>query len=322
MKKISQLCNCKKELGNNVFSVGRNPLRESPEFKKVNVLALGDVGINLILGLKLLGGNIISNIGIKDLNPNREFRIEMEMNQIAFPDERPVPEVNILKDEDIFDCDVFAFCASMNVPAADERIEDPRLVQFESNRKLISYYGKKAIEKKFGGLFAVVSDPVDQLAYELVKIGLSPWHIKGFGLGVMRSRALYFAEKTHIVKNVKSKIRAYGPHGQGLIIANAVGSEYDEKISQKLTKLTLESNITTRKLGYKPFIAPAISSGAISVLETIKGNWNYSSVYFGECFFGCLNRFEKEYIEVENPDINSVLFKRLEICLKGLENGR
>ena len=151
MKKISQLCNCKKELGNNVFSVGRNPLRESPEFKKVNVLALGDVGINLILGLKLLGGNIISNIGIKDLNPNQEFRIEMEMNQIAFPDERPVPEVNILKDEDIFDCDVFAFCASMNVPAADERIEDPRLVQFESNRKLISYYGKKAIEKKFGG---------------------------------------------------------------------------------------------------------------------------------------------------------------------------
>ena len=89
----------------------------------------------------------------------------------------------------------------MNVPAADERIEDPRLVQFESNRKLISYYGKKAIEKKFGGLFAVVSDPVDQLAYELVKIGLSPWHIKGFGLGVMRSRTLYFAEKTHIVKN-------------------------------------------------------------------------------------------------------------------------
>ena len=84
----------------------------------------------------------------------------------------------------------------------------------------------------------------------------------------------------------------------------------------------MESNITTRKLGYKPFIAPAISSGAISVLETIKGNWNYSSVYFGECFFGCLNRFEKEYIEVENPDINSVLFKRLEICLKGLENGR
>ena len=129
----------------------------------------------------------------------------MEMNQIAFPDDRSVPEVNILKDEDIFKCDVFIFCASKNVPDVDEKVEDPRLMQFESNRKLIRDFGKAALENNFNGLFAVVSDPVDQLAYELVNIGISPYRIKGFGLGVMRSRACYFAKKIPIYHSDKDR---------------------------------------------------------------------------------------------------------------------
>lgn len=38
-----------------------------PEKVRVNLLALGDVGSTLLLGLRLMGGDVISSIGICDL---------------------------------------------------------------------------------------------------------------------------------------------------------------------------------------------------------------------------------------------------------------
>ncbi len=51
----------------------------------VNILALGDVGSTLLTGLKLLGGNAVSRIGIYDRSPEKVQRWEYEMNQVSYP---------------------------------------------------------------------------------------------------------------------------------------------------------------------------------------------------------------------------------------------
>jgi len=58
---------------------------EKPKKKKVNILALGDVGSTLLIGLKLLGGQSIESIGIFDRSDDKVKRWEYEMNQISLP---------------------------------------------------------------------------------------------------------------------------------------------------------------------------------------------------------------------------------------------
>ena len=83
---------------------------------RVNLLALGDVGGIVLLGLRLLGGDTLSEIGIYDLNESLMRRYEREINQVFFPDGRKLPQVRILEEHELFDCDMFVFCASKGVP--------------------------------------------------------------------------------------------------------------------------------------------------------------------------------------------------------------
>ena len=61
-----------------------SPLRRR-ERVRVNLLALGDVGSTLLMGLRLLGGDVIDSIGICDVRENVPQRWEMELNQIISP---------------------------------------------------------------------------------------------------------------------------------------------------------------------------------------------------------------------------------------------
>ena len=54
----------------------------------------------------------MSSLGICDLRENVPERWEFELNQIAVES----PRVHIVKPEEVFDCDVFLFCASRFVP--------------------------------------------------------------------------------------------------------------------------------------------------------------------------------------------------------------
>ena len=135
------------------------PPEGAKEKKRVNLLALGDVGGTVLLGLKLEGGDILERIGIYDLDPKVLRRYEREMNQITFPDGRALPEVVILQEEELFDCDLFVFCASKGVPPVGAE-GDVRMAQFQANRSLVEIYAKAAAAAGFGGIFAVVSDPV------------------------------------------------------------------------------------------------------------------------------------------------------------------
>lgn len=293
--------------------------------KRVHLLGLGDVGSTLAIGLKLLGGDTIAKLGVYDLNENQRMRWEMELNQIA---STPDLIVEAIEAADLFKCDVFVFCASRFVPKVGEEAGDVRMKQFELNSELIGLYAKQAREAQFKGIFAVVSDPVDLLckaAYEfsnrdsnnkLDNQGLYPEQIRGFGLGVMDGRSKYYSRKMGL--NYQSKGRVFGPHGSSLVVSADI-TEPENEQSLELTKRVVESNLEMRALGYKPYIAPAISSGALSIIALLSGEWHYSATFVQGVYWGTRNRQTEIGTEYERNQLDESLFKRIQSSYATLE---
>ena len=292
--------------------------------QRVNILAIGDVGSTLLTGLKLLGGDTISSIGICDLCDQITARWEFEMGQINLPWQYNVfPEVEVVSPENLFDCDMFVFVASKGIPPVGSQVKDVRMAQFEANAGIVKHYAKMAREKGFRGLWCAVSDPVDPLAktayLESNKDengvfdgkGLRPEQVQGFGLGVMNARAAYFAKRDPKLASFLTEGRSFGPHGTGLFIANSI-ENYDEDISQELTRLTVTANLKMRELGFKPYVAPALSSGALSLLLTLRGEWHCGSVFLDGVYMGVKNRFTPAGLETELlPHIPDPLFAHI-----------
>lgn len=295
-----------------------------PGKKRVHLLAVGDVGGTLLTALKLEGAGIISTIGIHDLNENAVARWVMEMGQICScpPHYAALPEVEAVSSENLFDCDVFIFAATKSIPPVGSGVKDVRMAQLEANRPLAESFARQAREADFRGLFAVLSDPVDPLCRavwrasntghggKLDYLGLLPEQVQGFGLGVMSARAAYFAKQDPRFASFFTEGRAFGPHGQGLVVANSI-RHYDDALSRELTQLTLEANLRIRDLGFKPYVAPAISSGALQLLLALRGEWHCSSVPLGGVWFGCRNRFGRYGLELETLELPEALFARL-----------
>ena len=95
------------------------------------------------------------------------------------------------------------------------------------------------------------------------------------------------------------------------MLANSV-AHYDDALSRELTDKVAHANLEMRRLGYKPYVAPALSSGALSLLALLRGQWHYSSVYDGQVFMGCRNRLTPAGIETEALTLPPALQKRLD----------
>lgn len=293
---------------------------------RVNILALGDVGATLLLGLRLLGGGLLDRIGIWDMDEKVCARYEMEMGQIGWafprasdgeaPASRLLPRVVCVTEGELFDCDLFLFCASRGVPPVGAT-GDVRMMQLSANRPLVEKYAAMAGAAGFNGIFGVVSDPVDPLCKAaLTAGGLMPGQVRGFGLGVMHRRALYFAARDPRFARYAEEGRAYGPHGQDLVLADSI-TDYDEETSLALTRQTVEANQAVRALGFKPYLAPAISSGAMSVIDLLTGRWHYSSVYVGRgadgAFLGQKNRLQgADTVTEADLPLPAPLYRRIE----------
>ena len=298
---------------------------------RVHLLALGDVGSTLALGLRLLGGDVISTLGICDLRENVPQRWEFELNQIAAPGDTRFPPVEIVPPERILDCDVFLFCASRFVPDTAVKSGDVRMAQYELNRDLAAAYARRAREEGFSGMFCVVSDPVDPLcravllesnkneAGELDHRGLFPHQVRGFGLGVMNARARYYAKREPRFAAFLEDGRTFGPHGEGLVVANSI-SHYDDAVSRELTERTKHANLEMRELGFKPYVAPALSSGALSLLLCLGGEWHCSSVFLDGVFMGVRNRTAPNGPEVERLPLPEQLAERLRETMEQLRD--
>lgn len=309
---------------NTYYPHWKNLIRRKYKTKwKVNLIALGDVGSTLAIGLRLLGEDCISEIGIYDRDNNRLKRWEHELNQIKDPaGKMEFPIVHSIDREDLFNCDMFIFCASKGVPDVTSQVDDVRMVQFKSNSKIIAEYAHLAREKRFKGIFAVVSDPVDPLCKvaflesnkdsmgKLDFLGLSSDQIIGYGLGVMNARASFYAEKSPKTVHFLKEGRLYGPHGEGLIVADSI-ENYNEEISNYLTEKTVNANKVIRKFGYKPYIAPSLSSGSLSILATIRGDWFYGSTYIKEVYMGARCRLLPTGIELEQLNLPDKLVSKI-----------
>ena len=292
--------------------------------KRVNILAIGDVGSTLLTGLKLLGGDVISSIGICDVSEKITARWEFEMGQISLPwDYGAFPEVATVPVEQLFDCDVFVFVASRGIPPVGSQVKDVRMAQFETNAAIVKQYAKTARAAHFQGLWCAVSDPVDPLAKTAYLEsnrdengawdgkGLRPEQVQGFGLGVMNARAAYYAKRDPQLASFLTEGRSFGPHGTGLWIANSI-ARYDEALSRELTELTVTANLKMRELGFKPYVAPALSSGALSILLALRGEWHCGSVFLDGVYMGVKNRFTPAGVETELlPHIPDPLFAHI-----------
>lgn len=301
-----------------------------PEKVRVNLLALGDVGSTLLMGLRLMGGDVISSIGICDLREGVAQRWEFELNQIQLPGPYDaLPSVEIVSPEQLFDGDVFLFCASRFVPDTAVKTGDVRMAQYRLNRELAALYAQKARQARYRGLFCVVSDPVDPLCRavltesnrapsgEMDYQGLFSHQVRGFGLGVMNARAAYYARKDPRFASFLTEGRSFGPHGEDLVIANSI-RHYDDALSRRLTEQAVRANLRMRELGFKPYIAPALSSGALSLLLCLRGQWHCSSTYLDGVFMGARNRVLPTGTELERLPLPQALRDRLQITMDRL----
>ena len=301
-----------------------------PEKVRVNLLALGDVGSTLLMGLRLMGGDVISSIGICDLREGVAQRWEFELNQIQLPGPYDaLPPVEIVSPEQLFDGDVFLFCASRFVPDTAVKTGDVRMAQYRLNRELAALYAQKAREARYRGLFCVVSDPVDPLCRavltesnrapsgEMDYQGLFSHQVRGFGLGVMNARAAYYARKDPRFASFLTEGRSFGPHGEDLVIANSIRN-YDDALSRRLTEQAVRANLRMREMGFKPYAAPALSSGALSLLLCLRGQWHCSSTYLDGVFMGARNRVLPTGTELERLPLPRQLQDRLQITMDRL----
>ena len=201
------------------------------------------------------------------------------------------------------------------------------MAQYEANRTMIAAYARMARAANFKGLFCQISDPVDLLARAVYLEsnrgeaghfdwqGLLPEQIQGFGLGVMAARARYYAPQLNLDPE---ELRVYGPHGAGLVAANLPNKGYDADVSEELSRLTREANLRVRDLGFKPYIAPGISSAAGSILPLFRGEVHHGAVPLGEAYFGCRSRFTANGLETFREPICEELLAKLEQAYRDL----
>ena len=231
--------------------------------------------------------------------------------------------------ERLFDGDVFLFCASRFVPDTAVKTGDVRMAQYRLNRELAALYAQKARQARYRGLFCVVSDPVDPLCQavltesnrapsgEMDYQGLFSHQVRGFGLGVMNARAAYYARKDPRFASFLTEGRSFGPHGEDLVIANSIRN-YDDALSRQLTEQAVRANLRMRELGFKPYIAPALSSGALSLLLCLRGQWHCSSTYLDGVFMGARNRVLPTGTELERLPLPRQLQDRLQTTMDRL----
>lgn len=264
---------------------------------RLNLIAVGDVGGTLLTGLRLLAAGLIAEIGLFDLDAAATARWAFELEQVWAPGlEPPPPRLRVISAEQVYDCDILVFCASRGVPGLDAG-GDVRLRQWPANRELIRHYAQGARQAQFRGLLAVVSDPVDLLARAAWELsnrdrqgrwdgqGLSSEQVVGLGLGVMYARACYYSRRDPRLAHFIQEGAAFGPHGAGLVIADSL-TNYNDDLSRELTDLAATANLQARQLGFKPYVAPALSSALYPLLALLQGQPHYAAVAVGEVFFG------------------------------------
>lgn len=302
------------------FDVLPRFLHPKREALRLNVAGLGDVGGTVLTGLVLLDGPV-AGLGVFDFYRPLMERYRLELNQVLpTAPGRIMPRVLPVEETALLDCDALLFAASKGVPPVGSAVSDVRMAQYAANRELLRPYARRARDKGFCGLFCQISDPVDQLArYVFLESnrdeaghfdfkGLLPEQVRGFGLGVMEARTRFAAAERGVDF---SSGTVYGPHGKDLIAANAPGKDYNDVLSRQLSEAAATANLAVRDLGFKPYIAPGLSSAAISILAMLKGEEHAAAVPLDGAYFGCHSRLTRLGPKLRREDLHPALRERI-----------
>ena len=302
------------------FEVLPRFLRPKRGALRLNVAGLGDVGGTVLTGLVLLDGPV-AELGVFDFYRPLVERYRLELSQVLpTTPGRVMPRILPTEETALLDCDALLFAASKGVPPVGSAVQDVRMAQYAANRELLRPYARRARDTGFCGLFCQISDPVDQLArYVFLESnrdetghfdfkGLLPEQVRGFGLGVMEARARFAASERGVDF---SSGTVYGPHGKDLIAANSLGADYDDALSRQLSEAAATANLTVRDLGFKPYIAPGLSSAAISILAMLRGEEHAAAVPLDGAYFGCHSRLTRLGPKLRREALHPALMERI-----------
>ena len=92
----------------------------------------------------------------------------------------------------------------------------------------------------------------------------------------------------------------------------AAGADYDHALSLQLTRDTVTANLKVRDLGFKPYLAPGLSSAAISVLRTLRGEYHDGAMALGGIYFGCRLRSTTLGVQPERTPLHPRLLERMQ----------
>ena len=80
-----------------------------------------------------------------------------------------------------------------------------------------------------------------------------------------------------------------------------------------------EIKIAVRELGFKPYIAPGLSSACVSVLQALRGQFHYGTVPIGGVCFGCRSRYTPYGLELERLPLAAQLRQRIAVSYADLK---
>ena len=144
------------------------------------------------------------------------------------------------------------------------------------------------------------------IGYELCGITVSKVIVKWFS---GKEMALAMGIQVALAR-FGTALALLGGHGKELVIADSI-AHYDDDNSRTLTALALNANVRMREIGFKPFVAPAYSSGVLSILATLRGDWHYGSVFLGGSYMGVKNRYTTQGQEHEILPLPDALMARI-----------
>lgn len=112
--------------------------------------------------------------------------------------------------------------------------------------------------------------------------------------------------------------RVYGPHGGGLVAANDP-TAYDKAVSARLTERAVHANLEVRALGFKPYLAPALSSAAVSILSLVRGQPYDAALPLGGVWLGAQRRMTPLGPLQRREPLHPALLARIEAARLELE---
>lgn len=304
----------------------------SPPSRSVGIIGLGRVGgvAAATLAATSVGRSRVRELVLHDADAANLERWRLELGSIGpWRGREVLPAVRVASPEELFrECDVVLFVAAQAVPPLGVQ-GDVRLVQLAPNRAILRTYLGQALAAGFGGLFLVVSDPVDWLAQAAfvdsntaadgawTGAGLPPERVAGLGLGVMWARALAAARAAGCEARVRARGAAFGPHSVDVVAFDDLRRP-DAELSARMTEAARRCNYLVRDLGFLPYVGPGVSSVALALPRLLAGREVPAASFVDGIYFGCPSRLAGGANPVAQPlggvvrEAVTELFQRLQ----------